>query len=341
MMTASETAERSGSEATVLNIQRMSTEDGPGLRTTVFLKGCSLECSWCHNPEAVTFKPQVVWHVSRCIQSKVCDAVCEEGALSRHDGVVEVDFARCTRCGDCARQCPSAALELLGTSWDADDLVDEVAKDASYFETSGGGVTVSGGEPGLWHSFVIRFLDRCRARGFHTAVDTCGMCSPAAFRAMSESADLVLYDLKEIDSRKHREFTGQPNAKILSNLTDLAERMRSSGSPAQLWIRTPLIPGATLSDENLLGIGAFIARHCAGLVSRWELCAFNNLAGDKYRRLGSRWRFEGEELLSAEALERSVQVACRSGVDPAIVIATGRTRFACDPASSDLEREAS
>jgi pyruvate formate lyase activating enzyme len=340
-MAASEAARRSGREATVLNIQRMSTEDGPGLRTTVFLKGCSLACSWCHNPEAVTFKPEVVWHATRCIQSKVCDAVCEEAALSRRDGAVEIDFARCTGCGDCVRQCPSTALELLGASWDLEDLVDEVAKDASYFETSGGGVTVSGGEPGLWHPFVIRFLESCRARHFHTAVDTSGMCSPAALGALSESADLVLYDLKEIDSRKHREFTGQPNAKILSNLISLAERMRQGGSPGELWIRTPLIPGATLSDENLLGIGAFIARHCAGLVSRWELCAFNNLAGDKYRRLGSRWRFEGEELLSAEALERSVQVARRSGVDPAVVVATGRTRFLCDPASSDLEQEAS
>jgi pyruvate formate lyase activating enzyme len=334
-------AERDGPVATVLNVQRMSTEDGPGLRTTVFLKGCSLACSWCHNPEAVTFGPQVVWHDSRCIQSKLCDAACEAAALSRGEGAVAIDFSRCTGCGDCVRRCPSAALELLGTSWAADDLADEVAKDASYFETSGGGVTVSGGEPGLRDSFVVRFLERCRARGFHTAVDTSGMCSFAALRAISESADLVLYDLKEIDSRKHREFTGQPNAKILSNLVELAARMRSSGSPRELWIRTPLIPGATLEDENLLGIGAFLARHCDGLVSRWELCAFNNLAGDKYRRLGSRWRFAGEELLSAEELERSVQVACRSGVDPAVVVATGRTRFLCDPTSPALEQGAS
>jgi pyruvate formate lyase activating enzyme len=166
-MAAGETDEDSACRATVLNIQRMSTEDGPGLRTTVFLKGCSLACSWCHNPEAVTFEPQVVWHATRCIQSQVCDAVCDEAALARHEGAVEIDFARCTGCG---------------------------------------------GEPGLHHSFVRRFLQHCRARGFHTAVDTSGMCSPAALHSLSESADLVLYDLKEIDSRKHREFTGQPNA---------------------------------------------------------------------------------------------------------------------------------
>jgi len=159
--------------------------------------------------------------------------------------------------------------------------------------------------------------------------------------ALCESADLVLYDLKEIDSHRHREFTGRPNAKILTNLIALAERMRSVGSPPELWIRTPLIPGATLRDENLLGIGAFLARHCAGLVSRWELCAFNNLAGDKYRRLGSRWRFEGEDLLRAEDLERSVRIACRSGVDPGVVVATGRTRFACDPTPSGVDAEAS
>jgi len=339
-MPAAEVIESDGPTATVLNVQRMSTEDGPGLRTTVFLKGCSLACSWCHNPEAVKFEPQVVWHDSRCIGSGVCDAVCEAAALWRSDGAVAIDLARCTGCGDCARQCPSAALELLGTRWDADRLADEVARDASYFEASGGGITVSGGEPGLHPTFVVRFLEGCRARGFHTAVDTSGMCSLAALSAVSEGTDLVLYDLKEIDSRKHREFTGRPNAKILANLVALAQRMRSTGSPRELWIRTPLIPGATFRDENLLGIGAFLARHCDGLVSRWELCAFNNLAGAKYRRLGSRWRFEGEELLSPEALERSVQVACRSGVDPAVIVATGRTRFLCDPAPPAMEQEA-
>lgn len=339
-MAAREAADYGKTAARVLNIQRMSTEDGPGLRTTVFLKGCSLACAWCHNPEAVSFEPQVVWHASRCIRATVCVSVCGEAALSRQDGAVEIDPSLCTGCGDCVRDCPSAALELLGTHWNVDDLVDEVARDASYFDTSGGGVTVSGGEPGLRHAFVVRFLEGSRARGFHTAVDTSGMCSPRALIAMAQSADLVLYDLKEIDSGKHREFTGQPNAKILSNLVELAAHMRSRGSPAELWIRTPLIPGATLKDENLLGIGAFIGRHCDGLVSRWELCAFNNLAGDKYRRLGSRWSYEDHELLSAEALEHSLQVACRSGVDPAVVVATGRTRFLCDPASSASEQEA-
>jgi pyruvate formate lyase activating enzyme len=207
-----------------------------------------------------------------------------------------------------------------------DALVREVAKDRSYFETSGGGVTVSGGEPALRTPFVASFLERCRALGLHTAVDTCGMCSPSALQTLAGNADLVLYDVKEIDPERHTQFTGQSNDKILANLRALAEQMRRDSLPAELWIRTPLIPGATLTDENIAGIGAFIARELSDVVTRWELCAFNNLAADKYSRLGLRWEFEGVDLMADAELKHFEEVGRRSGVDPAIVFATGRTR---------------
>ncbi len=319
--------EASGSQLTVFNVQRMSTEDGPGLRTTVFVKGCSLECSWCHNPEGMSAKPEVVWHDSKCVRSRACDAACPEAAILRAGEEIEIDRSRCTLCGECVDRCPSGALELWGTRWSLDDLVREVAKDRSYFETGGGGVTVSGGEPALHASFVASFLERCRELEMHTALDTCGMCSPSALRTLAAHADLVLYDLKEIDSDRHARFTGQPNEKILANLRVLAEQMRSDQLPAELWIRTPLIPGATLTEENIRGIGAFIARELSDVVTRWELCAFNNLATDKYRRLGLRWEFEGVELMAEADLRRFEDVARRSGVDPDIVLATGRTRM--------------
>ena len=331
-MTPHRKADGHGPSAPVLDIQRMSTEDGPGLRTTVFLKGCSLGCTWCHNPEAIDAKPQVVWYRSRCIASRECVAVCPEGALTRPEDGVQIDHARCTACGDCATRCPSGALEMLGAWWQLDDLVAEVVKDRSYFEVYGGGVTVSGGEPGLHAPFVAPFLQRCRALGVHTAIDTCGMCSAASLRFLGDHSDLVLYDIKQIDPAQHARFTGQSNERILANLIDLAARMRAGPLPAELWIRTPLIPGATLTEANLVGIGAFIARHVGDVVTRWELCAFNNLAADKYQRLGLEWRHGRTPLLTVEELRQAEQIARRSGVDPEVICATGPTRTGSGPA---------
>ncbi len=328
--------EASNRSAVVLNIQRMSTEDGPGLRTTVFMKGCSLNCRWCHNPEAVSAKEQLVWHQVRCIGSKVCDAVCPEDALARNGELLEIDYTRCTACGECSDQCPSMALETLGRRWQLEDLVAEVAKDRAYFEASGGGVTVSGGEPALRAPFMAQFLERCRELGLHTALDTCGMCSPSALQSLAGCADLVLYDLKEINGDKHARFTGVSNERILANLVELGEQMRHSSLPAELWIRTPLIPGATLSDDNIEGIGAFIAGNVGDVVSRWELCAFNNLAGDKYERLGLSWEFDGTPLLSNGELQHVAEVARGSGVDPDIVLTTGRAQL-----EGELDGEAS
>jgi len=326
-LSADRAAEPSEPKLTVFNIQRMSTEDGPGLRTTVFVKGCSLGCTWCHNPEGLSPDPQIVWHGPRCVHSRACDAVCPEDAISRAGDEVEFDRSRCTLCGECVDRCPSGAIELWGVRWTLGDLVREVAKDRAYFETSGGGVTVSGGEPALRAPFLAPFLERCRDAGMHTALDTCGMCAPKPLQALAARADLVLFDLKEIDSERHARFTGQPNDRILANLVAVGEQVRQGPLPAALWIRTPLIPGATLTEANIRGIGAFIARELASAVTRWELCAFNNLAGDKYRRLGLRWEFEGVELMTKAELAHFADVARGSGVDPGIVLATGRTQF--------------
>jgi len=320
-------AEASEAQLTLFNVQRMSTEDGPGLRTTVFIKGCSLECRWCHNPEGMSAKPQIVWHGQRCIHSRECDAVCPEGAILRAGEEIEIDRGRCTVCEECVDRCPSGAMELWGTRWALDDLVREVAKDRSYFETSGGGVTVSGGEPALHASPVASFLERCRALGMHTALDTCGACSPSALLRLAGQADLVLYDLKQIDPNRHARLTGQSNARILANLVALAEQVRDNPVPVELWVRTPLIPGATLTEENIQGIGAFIARKLGDVVTRWELCAFNNLAVDKYHRLGLQWDFEGVELMTKAELQHFEEVGRGAGVDPEIVLGTGRTRL--------------
>jgi len=313
--------------ATVLEIQRMSTEDGPGIRTTVFFKGCTLACAWCHNPESIARKPQVVWHDWKCIGCRTCEAVCPEGAISFDADGMSWDRHRCTACGTCTTHCPTTARERLGREWRLDDLVAEVAKDRTWFETSGGGVTASGGEPSVQAPFVEAFLSRCRERGLHVALDTCGMCGTKALMRLVDQTDLVLFDLKVVDPELHARFTGHPNAKVLANVAAVRDHMRTKGRPAEMWIRTPLIPGATATDANIRAIGAFIAVNLREVVTRWELCAFNNLCADKYRRLGMPWHFADAELLSREEQLHFEAVARRSGVDPDLVLVTGPTRL--------------
>lgn len=315
-----------GLKGTVLEIMRMSTEDGPGIRTTVFLKGCSLKCHWCHNPESISRNPQVQWIGSRCIGCRTCLDVCPEGALSMDEYGLHINRDVCKGCGTCADECPSTALELMGRECNVNDLTAELAKDRAYFEQSGGGVTISGGEPSMQSAFAGALLEACRNIGLHTALDTCGQSMTADLLALAAKADMVLFDIKEIDSVKHKRFTGSDNSNILHNLQALAEQMRQTGKPARLWIRTPIIPKATATTQNISGIGRFIAGHLNGLVDRWELCAFNNLCVDKYTRLGLSWACSDLKLLSAEKMEHLADAARSSGVAPDIVHWSGATK---------------
>ena len=275
--------------ATILEIQRMSTEDGPGIRTTVFFKGCPLKCRWCHNPESISPHPQLHWMENQCIGCKTCLSICPEGALAFTEKGNRIDRNRCTGCGLCAQECPAAALLLWGDVWTLDELFAEVSKDRSYFKTSGGGVSLGGGEPTLQAAFIRQFMKRLKAGGIHTALDTCGMCARITLEGLLPHSDLLLFDMKVMDSKKHRAFTGVANDAIIDNLIFTGDTMRSKGYPRQLWIRTPIIPGATDMTENIQAIGAFIGGKLDGLVSRWELCAFNNLCRDKYLRLDMDW----------------------------------------------------
>jgi pyruvate formate lyase activating enzyme len=314
---------------TYLHLQRLSTEDGPGIRTTVFMKGCLLRCQWCHNPESLITKPQVQRVESNCIRCASCIEVCPQGCLKPGGDFVEIDQHACDTCGQCVQECPAGALEYLGIQVTVEALYAELIKDHSFFNSSGGGVTLSGGEPALQADFCSALMSRLQADGIHTALDTCGMTSQRNLHKILPHSDLILYDLKEIDPQRHKAFTGQSNEVILRNLLVIRDFLSQGVTAPQLWIRTPLIPGATATEENLIGIGAFLAGEVGDLVDRWELCAFNNLCGEKYQRLGMTWDYADTPLLTSEELDQMEFWAKESGFSPDRILATGAVQVPC------------
>jgi pyruvate formate lyase activating enzyme len=298
---------------TTFNIQRFSTEDGPGIRTTAFFKGCPLHCAWCHNPEGISPRPELMWYDVRCIAARDCLRVCPEEALDLTPHGMLIDRQRCTVCGACAEACPAAALEVIGQTWTPDGLFAEIQKDAVFFETSGGGVTLSGGEPMLQADFVEAVCRLSREAELHVALDTCGCVPWARYEQVLPLIDLVLYDLKLFDADCHQDSTGADNCRILDN----ARRFAGAGVP--MWIRTPVIPGYTADEANIAALGSFIADELP-FVERWDLLAYTNLGQPKYRRLDRPYALERVplmiytemEAIHAVALER-VSVAVWSG----------------------------
>ncbi|PKL40473.1 MAG: glycyl-radical enzyme activating protein [Spirochaetae bacterium HGW-Spirochaetae-1] len=310
---------------TVLEIIRMSTEDGPGIRTTVFFKGCTLKCSWCHNPESLSPVPQVQWIGNNCIGCRICEKACPAGALELKPEGMAIDRDLCRGCGTCADQCPSTAMELLGKKWNVAALTDELVKDKAYFERSRGGVTLSGGEAAMQKEFCLSLLKELKGRGIQTALDTCGHISWAVLESLLPYIDILLFDLKEIDTAKHTVFTGAGNETILENARNIAAYMKDHIRPATLWVRTPVIPGTTATHENIRGIGNFITINMRDSVDRWELCSFNNLCRDKYQRLGMDWQFADKDLLTARFMEELAETARSSVPVPSIVRWSGST----------------
>lgn len=314
--------DRSG---TILHIQRLSTEDGPGIRTTVFFKGCPLKCAWCHNPESISPLRQVQRFDTRCIACGTCLRACPSGALQGDSSGIHHNPKRCTVCGACADACPPGAVEILGQEVSVAGLVNELVKDRVFFGKSGGGVTLSGGEPAAQADFCIDTA--CALAGEHisVALDTCGMVASGPFMRIANTVDIILYDLKFIDNNLHQHWAGSSNRLILENLVWLGQEWAGPGHT--LWIRTPLIPGATATRENITAIAGWIEQFIPRAFERWELCAFNNLCRDKYNRLGMEWSFEDFPLMAQAELDDAYNWAVEGRMNPVVVKVTGVARL--------------
>jgi pyruvate formate lyase activating enzyme len=238
----------------IFDIKRYAIHDGPGIRTTVFMKGCSLACPWCHNPEGIEPEAFLAYNKERCIRCGACVESCPEQALClESEGVVSCG-SPCMNCFTCSEICPSEAREQVGRKLTARELLGEIQKDIPFYDTSGGGVTFSGGEPLMQAEFLIEVLKLCGAEHIHRAVDTSGCASHETLMSVAGHSDLFLYDLKMMDSDKHEKFTGVPNHLILDNLLNLARKR------IDLIIRIPLIPGVNDDVENLDRTGSFLNR---------------------------------------------------------------------------------
>ncbi|MBT9173047.1 MAG: Benzylsuccinate synthase activating enzyme [Syntrophomonadaceae bacterium] len=294
-------------EGLIFNIQRDSTEDGPGIRTTVFLKGCTMHCPWCHNPEGICLSPELVWFETRCIGDGDCIKKCSREALIRTRKGVVIDRNRCTVCGECAVVCHAGALEVLGKKSKIDDVAATILRDRVFYEKSGGGVTISGGEPSLQDDFSAALMRLMRGEGIHIALDTCGGMSWDILGPLVELADLILYDIKLVDEEKHRQYTGIPLEMVLDNARKIAEINKP------MWVRTPVIPGYTDSEDNIRRVARFIVSSLPS-VDRYDILAFNSTCTGKYHRLGRSWELEETNPLSEKAMEKLAAAARNEGL---------------------------
>ena len=251
---------------TIFNIQRFCTDDGPGIRTTVFFKGCNLHCAWCHNPESQQGRAQMMYFKNKCTGCGKCKEKCPNG------------FEFCTLCGRCTIYCPNDAREICGKEYSADEVLAEIIKDKAYYENSGGGVTFSGGECMLQIDFLEEMLKKCKENGIRTAVDTAGHIPHEFFERISPLTDLFLYDVKCFDTKKHKEYTGVGNELILDNLKKLLEANKA------LWVRIPIISAVNDTKEEMLSIKNFLDSY--GRPEKIELLPYHSMGEHKYAALG-------------------------------------------------------
>lgn len=297
-------------EGVVFDVKKFSIHDGPGIRTTVFFKGCPLSCGWCHNPEGQAEEPELILRPERCIGCGICLDVCEHQAIVLEGDAIVTRRERCTACGACVEICYAEARELVGRQMTVAQVMDEVERDIAFYDQSGGGVTFSGGEPLAQPGFLRALLRACKERGLHTVLDTCGFASWDELDALRRDVDLFLYDLKLMDDARHRDSAGVSNEQILGNLRGLSERDH------RIVLRVPVIPGINYDEENLRHMGAFAAQLPS--LERVDLLPYHRIGRDKYRGLGKACPMPDTQPPSGERMEEIAQALRRFDLRVAI-----------------------
>jgi pyruvate formate lyase activating enzyme len=289
-------AEHSGM---IFDVRRFSIHDGPGIRTTVFFKGCPLSCWWCHNPESQRLQKEIMIRTNRCIHCGKCYAACPQGAIFQRGEDFQTNLGLCVQCGTCVPTCPADAREIVGRQVSVDQLMAEIKRDLPFFEESGGGVTISGGEPLMQPRFLMELLKSCQREEIHIALDTSGYAPWTVLKKLVGYVDLFLYDIKIIDDQDHRKYTGVSNELILSNL----ERLAKNG--ASIILRVPVIPGINDTERNLNKI-ARLAQSLPG-VQEVDLLPYHRAAEGKYSRLNRDYQLDGIEPASEERVNGLVK----------------------------------
>lgn len=295
----------------IFDIKRYAINDGPGIRMVIFLKGCNLRCAWCHNPESVSTMKEQMYAVAKCIRCGICVAACSEEAISLSPDGIETDASLCKKCGRCADVCPTKALELSGKLLSVDEIMKEIEKERVFFEQSGGGITISGGEPLLHPEFLIELLDECGRQGVHRAVDTAGLVNSKILLEVAKRTDLFLFDLKLMNPEKHRKWVGVPNEEILKNLTLLAK------SGANINIRIPLIGGVNDDAENIEATAHFVAA-LSGERKSVNLLPYHKIAQSKYQKLGRTDEFQLLEEPTKESQQRALEIFAKYRIKASI-----------------------
>jgi pyruvate formate lyase activating enzyme len=290
------------------DIKRYAINDGPGIRITLFFKGCPLSCAWCHNPEGLSPQKEKLYTRKKCIGCQACVQHCPEGALTLTPNGIAANHALCRLCGRCVEACPTKAMEMSGAEYSLDYLMGEIEKETVFMDQSGGGVTFCGGEPLMHADTLFELLCRCRRLGIHRAVDTTLYASAATVARIMEETDLFLVDLKLMDSGKHRYYCGVPNERILSNLRTVAEAGKA------FVIRIPLVEGVNAGEDNIRSSAAYLSTlPWSGTV---HLLPYHDIAHSKHAKLGARYNPENIPMAtpSAETLERTCAIFREYGI---------------------------
>jgi len=289
----------------VFDISRYMIEDGPGIRTTVFFKGCPLRCVWCSNPFGLSREPEIVYNRRKCVLCGACLTACPQNALRMEPQGVALDRDRCTTCGSCVTACLSAARTVAGRIYSPREIVLKVLDDSKFYRRCGGGVTLSGGEVLLQAPAAAEILDLCRCELIHSAVETSGYGPWPALRSLVERCDLIFIDIKHSSAEVHRRLTGVSNQAILENIRRTAEHVFAAGSP-RLVLRVPVIPGINSDQDNMAGIARFIA----GLPGAAEvnLLPYHQLGTSKYEMAGLKYGLDGVQGASVALLDESREI---------------------------------